>query len=239
MWKSFTEIVVIRLIRLEINHGDRYGRWTIIEEVKRARGQKGSRHFMCVCDCGTTRRVSLSHMKQGLSKSCGCLSVEVSTQKATKHGLSYNPMYGVWEDMIRRCTNPKYPRFDDWGGRGITVCREWMIFEKFVIWGESSGYKVNLLIERIDNDEGYSPDNCKWATMKEQGNNRRNNRLVTHLDETLTVTQWADRIGISHSGMCYRLIHWDLPRALKAPINLNISNGMKRRFAKNGCQDIS
>lgn len=220
--------------KLVIKPGDRYARWVIVEEIKRIRGAKGVRNFICVCDCGKKRKVSLSHMRQGLSKSCGCLSVETSTAKATIHGYSFNPLYAVWRDMLRRCLNPKHARFKDWGGRGITVCSDWMNFENFLIWAESSGYKIGLLIERIKNDEGYNATNCRWATMKEQGNNRRNNRLITYLGETLTVTQWADKLKISSSAMGWRLNHWDLSRALKTPVNLNISKSLKGRKVKHG-----
>lgn len=201
--------------RLDVKPGDRYGRWVVLEESDQG---YGTRRFSCKCDCGTERVVRLTHLRQGLSKSCGCLCKELSTERATKHGHAGSPLYHVWSDMVRRCTNPKHARFKDWGGRGISVCEEWRDLENFLAWANTSGYKEGLSIDRKDNDGNYEPSNCRWSTMREQGNNRRNNRLITHNGKTLTFTQWARAIGIHPMSLTWRLKKgWSLEKALETP----------------------
>jgi hypothetical protein len=159
--------------------------------------------------------VRLTHMRRGVSKSCGCWRKENSTQQATKHGLAGEPIYEVWKDMMRRCYNEKYRRYPDWGGRGIKVCPEWHDVLIFAEWGKMNGYGSGLLIDRINNDGDYSPTNCKWSTMKEQSNNRRNSKLIAFRGTTMTETQWADALGITQPALHERLSKgWALDRAL-------------------------
>lgn len=199
--------------RLDIKNGTRYGRWTVIEEV----AASGDRRFKCQCDCGTISSVRLTHLRRGASKSCGCLAAELSTIRATKHGHHYNPLTQAWRDMKRRCINPKHKRYKDWGGRGITICREWLDLEIFLDWAVQNGYKPGLLLDRIDNDGNYEPNNCRWVTMKEQGNNRRDNKLITYKGVTMTQTQWADSLGINPMTLALRLKNWPLAKALETP----------------------
>ena len=203
--------------RLDVKPGDKYGRWSVVCEAER--NQRG-RRFLCRCACGTERVVRLTHLRQGRSKSCGCLCKELSTERATKHGHAGTPLYQVWCDMVRRCTNPKHTRFKDWGGRGITICEEWLNLENFLAWVGTSGYRPGLLIDRIDNDGNYKPSNCRWVTMKEQGNNRRSNRLITYKGKTQTLAQWAELIGIRPTSLSMRLKNgWPLEKALEIPGN--------------------
>lgn len=117
-----------------------------------------------------------------------------------------------WRDMRQRCLNPNSPRWYTHGGRGITVCPEWDSFEQFKT---DMGIKPDgYTLDRVDNDKGYTKENCKWSTPKEQALNRRTNIVVTFNDETLTVSQWAESLGISHSALTKRLAHWPLEKAL-------------------------
>jgi len=207
--------------KLTIPSGARYARWVVLGEAAR---DGSCRRFHCRCDCGAVRMVRLTHLRQGVSKSCGCLSREEATRRATTHGYSKDPVHRVWHDMMRRCHNPKHRRFKDWGGRGIAVCPEWHNFENFRKWALTSDYREGLLIDRIDNDGDYESGNCRWCTMKEQGNNRRNNKILTHAGRTMTQTQWADCLGMNPMTLSYRLrIGWSVRRAIETPVDKRYS----------------
>lgn len=125
-------------------------------------------------------------------------------------------IHTAWKNMLQRCENPSCDGYARYGGRGISVCAEWHKFEPFYRWSLSHGYSENLTLDRRDNDKGYSPDNCRWVTQKENSRNRGNNYLITFNGETLCVSEWAERVGISHQAMCERLISggWSLEEAL-------------------------
>lgn len=122
----------------------------------------------------------------------------------------------AWKNMLERCENPNLPGYEIYGGRGITVCKEWHSFFPFYSWALSNGYADDLTIDRIDNNQGYSPQNCRWVTPKTNARNRRSNHLVTFDGETLCVAEWAERLGITHQAMSDRLKskYWDLRQAL-------------------------
>mgnify|MGYP003307283259 CR=1 FL=1 len=151
---------------------------------------------MCKCDCGTTKGVKGSHLKDGSSKSCGCI------QKGNKpwnyKGEYRRKLHNVWSNMISRCTDKRKESFQNYGGRGITVCDEWMdSFDAFVEWMNENGYRPGLTLDRIDNDKGYCPSNCRLATMKEQQNNRRNNRKISFNGKEFTISQLSKMTGKS------------------------------------------
>lgn len=182
-----------------INQGDRFGRWTVVREVDRI---KGHRHVLCKCDCGTEKIVNIGSLVNGSSTSCGCFQKECITKRNYKHGLAYRSdieirIYNIWSNMKRRCYNPKDRGYHNYGARGITVCDEWRNdFEAFYKWAYSNGYTKELTIDRIDNDKGYSPDNCRWTTMQVQSNNTRVNRHITYKGETHTIADWGRITGL-------------------------------------------
>jgi hypothetical protein len=134
-----------------------------------------------------------------------------------RHGRSRTPLHRVWSTMIERCTSPKSEKWPLYGGRGIRVCERWLAFESFLAdMGERPSPRHTL--DRIDNDKGYEPGNCRWATQREQQRNRRNNRVLTYLGETMCLAAWADRVGLSVGTLGYRVRSgWPLDRALSEP----------------------
>ena len=125
-------------------------------------------YWNCVCECGNTHKASRQCLKSEMTRSCGCLNRD----RSTTHGMERTKIYSVWAAMKQRCQNAKHRAFKHYGARGITVCERWQKFENFYSdMGESPA--PGLSLDRIDNDSGYRPDNCRWATAKEQNTNRR------------------------------------------------------------------
>ena len=160
----------------------KYGRLTVVKFVRKDKWYNS--YWLCKCDCGNEVITPASSLRNGHSKSCGCYirerSKELCIERNYKHGLSKSRLHNIWCNMKQRCLNPNNPDYVRWyGSRGITVCDEWKNdFKAFYDWSMSHGYQENLTIDRIDVNGNYEPSNCRWATILEQANNKRNNVFV-------------------------------------------------------------
>lgn len=166
--------------------------------------------WACRCDCGACVSIRANHLLSGGTKSCGCI-------RSRRGNQSTQPEYRAWINLVKRCTDPTHDAYERYGGRGISVCDRWHEFELFLAdMGPRPSDRHS--IERIDNAKGYDPENCRWATSKEQSRNRRNNHLLTRNGETMCLSAWAERAGISPALLTFRLRQgWSLDRSLNTP----------------------
>ena len=207
---------------LKVYHDDftgrRFGRLTVIERVENYVTPKGKIKSMwgCHCDCGNVKIVTRSALTSGHVKSCGCLSTEMRREIRTSHGKSGTRLYRIWAGMKARCAYPKNISYPRYGGRGITVCDEWLHnFQAFYDWAMANGYRDDLSIDRIDADGNYCPENCRWATPKEQNRNTRSNRYITINGETECLAEWCEKYKIPMVMVWKRLKHgWSIEEAL-------------------------
>jgi hypothetical protein len=210
--------------------GQKFNRLLAVEYAHTTR--HGQRMWRCVCDCGKDSFATASTLRRGDVKSCGCLHTDVMRVRNTTHGGSQSGTYSSWKSMLSRCDDKQHIGFHNYGGRGITICDRW---RSFVAFHEDMGDRPKgLTIERIDNSGNYELGNCRWATRKEQCNNRRGNALLTHGGETLTVSQWADRIGCPAGTLVRRLgAGWDDSATVTTPVDA------RYRRAKHPEKDVS
>lgn len=183
--------------------GNRYGRLLVVGFA--GVGVRKYALWRCRCDCGKEIVVPGNSLRKGNTRSCGCLSVDVSTERIVKHntthGKTHDPLYKRWSSMLTRCENPHVKNYKDYGGRGIKVCEEWHSFEAFYKWAMESGYKPEYTIDRIDNDGDYKPSNCHWTRGENQARNRRSTRFFTFKGETMCLADWALEYGVDPSNL--------------------------------------
>lgn len=173
--------------------GQKFHRLTVLEYSGPAPGRQ--KFWLCRCDCGTEKRVRSASLLSGGTKSCGCLTSEVTTRRNTTHGLRHHPLYPCWNNMVHRCTNPKAGEWHRYGARGISVCPAWMDFRVFA--HDMGECPPGMSLDRREVNGNYEPGNCRWATLDEQNNNKRTSRFVTIGERTQTLSQWAKELGLA------------------------------------------
>lgn len=202
-----------------------FGRLTVIGRAPSVVRNNGSPRTMwyCQCSCGKTVTVTGDNLTRGNSLSCGCYHYESASKDMTTHGKSNSRIYNVWCAMKNRCYNPNVPSYRLYGARGIVMCDEWKTnFVSFYGWALQNGYDENAprgvcTIDRIDNDKGYNPENCRIATQQEQMNNVSTNHRITYNGESHTLAEWSRITGISAFTIRNRIakLGWSPERALQ------------------------
>jgi len=196
--------------------GELYGRILITAEGSK-KGKERYWKGICQCKDKTVVEIRQGNLRNGTTTSCGCRRKEVAKAGGLKHGMGTTRVYKVWQNIKDRCHNPGSKRYADYGGRGIVVCRRWLdSFENF--YQDMGDTPKSMTLEREDNNAGYSKENCRWATYKEQARNRRNNRMICHNDEVKCLAEWAEDRGLTYSALYGRLERgWSVARSLETP----------------------
>ena len=206
--------------RAEDLTGQRFGR---LVAIRRDFTRRNAAYWICRCDCGKEATVQACHLRSGATKSCGCYHDESARiSRPITHGESNTKLFKKWQSMKNRCYCKTSSRYENYGGRGIKVCDEWISsFEPFRDWALANGYRDDLTIDRIDVNGNYEPSNCRWITNKEQQNNRTSNLFLTFNGKTQTLTQWAEETGINEMALRSRIkkLKWPTERALTEPVH--------------------
>lgn len=193
--------------------GNRYGNW-VVQAFAGRDGRKATQ-WLCKCDCGTERIVVVGSLTQRKSTSCGCMAVELRSKKMVKHGMASTPTYKSWHAMIQRTEgkggHESYPL------RNIDVCNDWKVFDRF--FADMGTRPDGKTLDRIDNSNGYSKENCRWATPKEQSNNRGDNRIVHYKGISRTITEIGREFSINVNTIRGRLrLGWSVEKAIEQPV---------------------
>ena len=174
--------------------GEKYGKLTCIS--KETNGKKN--YYLFKCDCGNIKYIAAYNVRKGNTKSCGCLSKEHPHHLT--HGLSHTRIDAIYKAMVRRCYKPECLEYDDYGGRGIKVCDEWLKDRtKFYEWAFANGYNDELTIDRIDVNGNYDLNNCRCVIYMEQGNNKRNNIIVEYAGKIFTLAELCRIYNLSYN----------------------------------------
>ena len=178
--------------------GQKFSRLVVLKRVYK---KNNTRTFWeCECSCGNKTVVEGANLKNGNTKSCGCINKEKIGAVNKTHGKARTPLYNVYLSMKARCNNQKDQAYKNYGMKGIIVCKEWSDdFLMFYNWAINNGYRKGLTIDRIDNSGDYTPSNCRWVTMQTQQNNRSNNILIYYKGEKRRIRHVADELGVSYN----------------------------------------
>lgn len=185
--------------------GQKFGRLTAVQYDCKA---NGFHLWKCHCDCGAERTVRESNLMNGNSRSCGCLQKEIAASENTVHSMVESPEYNSWRGAKERCTNQNHIEYHIYGGRGVTMCERWL--NSFAAFLEDMGRKPSPKhsIDRFPNNSGnYEPGNCRWATSKEQAENRRITLRVELHGTSITIKEFSERTGIPYSTVRWRSLH--------------------------------
>lgn len=177
--------------------GVKCGRWTVLSRAENTK--QGQAQWLCRCECGTEKVLKSIIIRREISKSCGCLKLEVLVKRSTKHGHAtggITPTYHTWASMVARCTNSNSREWKNYGGRGISVCERWMTFANFL--ADMGEKPEGLSLDRFPDMNGnYELGNCRWASDTQQARNKRNNRLLSYKGDIKSLAEWAEILGVN------------------------------------------
>jgi len=203
----------------------KFGNLTAIKIAKRNNGA----FWLCVCDCGNQNIVRASYLRNGQIKSCGCKQkqqalLNLQNRQRRLYWIDTEirrSLHQMYQNMVRRCYSPENNRYDNYGGRGIRVCDEWIGAqgrERFYRWAIANGYEKNLQIDRINVDDDYSEINCRFVNRTAQANNKTNNKVIIWRGESKTMAEWAREFNISYAAMQHRVArNWPMERIASQP----------------------
>lgn len=220
-----------------LQKGQRFGRLTVIElshrehvVKKNSKGNYYKYFYKCLCDCGKECVANEDSLRGNRRKSCGCLRTENarrslhSINAGKEHNLSKHPLYRTFHGLKKRCYNKNCKSYKDYGGRGITICDEWLnSFKSFYDWAMANGYEKGLSIERIDVNKGYSPENCTWIPFGDQAKNTRRSVFYEYKGEKKILGDWAKQYNLPFTCVRRRIDRgWSLERALNTPNSIRL-----------------
>lgn len=205
--------------------GQKFGRLTVIK--RNGTSKSGKIIWECRCDCGKIKNVVSASLINGGTKSCGCLQKEYAITQCIKllnsnikHNMTNTRLYRIWDRMKQRCNNENIDCYNDYGGRGIKICQDWLNdFMNFYNWAIESGYQDNLTIDRKDNDGNYEPNNCRWITNQEQQYNKRNTILIEYKGSIKTILELSEITNLPYHIIFQRYYAGDKEERLFRPIN--------------------
>ena len=206
--------------------GQRFGKLVVLDVGKYTRRERPGkttihrRYWLCQCDCGNEAEVQTGSLTSGNTRTCGCSSADRLDGFRRTHGLSgtYRYEYNAWSHMRHRCHNPLDIEYKNYGGRGIVVCERWR--DDFPTFLADMGPRPkNTTLDRMNNDAGYTPENCRWISLRENLRNMRKTRFLTFEGRTQSFMAWVEELGIKYITLYTRIYqrHWDIERALSTP----------------------
>jgi len=202
--------------RSNYNKGDLIGSCVFIESLGiKTYGNSKKQMGLFTCSCGKNFEAIISQVKNGNTKSCGCLNILKIKEQGFKnsiHGQRKHPLYKMWQGMLRRCKNPKDFAYHNYGGRGIKSCDRWKDINNF-LEDMYSSYQPGLELDRINVNGDYEPENCRWVTRKQNMNNMRRNRIVEYNGISKTVSEWSDELDIHYKTLLARLNKWNVEKS--------------------------
>ena len=208
--------------------GKRFGRYTVLRYV--GNDKHSCALWECKCDCGSIKTVLGSSLRKGVIVSCGCYHKEDLINRLTTHGMTHTRIREIWNCMKQRCYNPNHKHYKYYGGKGITICDEWLHdFITFYNWSMTNGYNDSLSIDRIDPNKGYDPSNCRWVSHKVQMNNQISNKHYEINGVSHTLAEWCEIYKAPQKRIRHRVcdLNWDILKALTTPLMRKYSHPTK------------
>lgn len=206
-----------------------FGRLTVISRAEN--NSLGQARWLCKCSCGKTKEVLGSNLRRGLIVSCGCYKNSQAKERLSTHKQSKTRLYRIYHNMLNRCYYEHNDNYKWYGNKGIKVCAEWKnSFEAFLLWANKHGYTENLTLDRIDSTKDYSPENCRWVTIKRQQNNRKDNVYIVYNGKKQTLSDWSKDLGINRVTLWNRLFHskWSIDKAFNTKVSKETCSGKNK-----------